>query len=127
MNFAGTIPQERSMATLDAVLSQIQELDGALSEAEDILDTEPLIFQRAALLDQAGAELAQLGRDGQQPTRSQVDVLRQTSRVSLEMLRKAVFAKHQVATEMTQLRQEQRLSEFVTPAATPPRRLNLEA
>lgn len=114
-------------AELDTVLHQIGELDAVLAHSENLLEMEKQILCRAALLERLAVHLAAIQAQRREPNLRQVNALQQAGMASLELLRRAVFTKHQVATEMMHLQQEQRLTGFMGLVAEPQRRLNLEA
>jgi hypothetical protein len=112
---------------LDALLHEIGELDAALVRSEDLIEMEAPVLRRAGLFERLPAVIAALQAEGRRPDDRQVRALHQAGIASLDLLRRAVLARHQVATEMMQLHQEQRLTDFMGPVAGPQRRLNLDA
>ncbi|MBL8226834.1 MAG: hypothetical protein JNL98_00090 [Bryobacterales bacterium] len=118
----------RGPAELDQGLEELVQIDTVLASHGDLLDPEALsmIEKRAGAVSTIASHLERLVADGQAPAEAQVAAIRNSATMLTEMLRKVILAKHQVALEMGQVRQEERLAGFHSRGAAAPTRLDLQ-
>ena len=115
------------MDDLSNILDDLRQVDSALSATElgDFAALEATLEKRACLVRRAAAAL-----DALRPvTPEQYAALRRSHETGSAALRQLILAQHMLATELSQLKQEQRLWDTMSAqlGGSAPSRLNIEA
>lgn len=99
------------MNEISSLIAAIEQVDNRL-KAVATDDSEALahcLERRAQLIDQVSALIGQIRKGGQEICPETAVALRRSQENGNQTLRQLIVAKHQFATHLTQLKQEERL------------------